>query len=80
MSLREELLAQRERSAARYGPEGMAAIEGALDELRAAGASGPDVGDPAPDFSLRSAHGGEIRLGDLLGRRSVVLAFYRGGW
>lgn len=81
MSLRDELLAQRERSAARYGPEGMAVINGAIDELAATGlVDVPGSGDRAPLFMLPSARGGEISLGDLLGRRAVVLAFYRGGW
>ncbi len=81
MSLADELLAQRERSAARYGPEGMAVINGAIEDIRTAGTVGaPAVGDAAPMFTLTSARGGEIALGDLLGRRAVVLAFYRGGW
>lgn len=79
--LRDELAAQRERSAAKYGPEGMAVINGAIDELRAAGGGQtPNVGERAPLFTLPSVRGGEISLGDLLGRRAVVLAFYRGGW
>jgi peroxiredoxin Q/BCP len=35
-----------------------------------------DIGDPAPDFSLRSHTGEEVSLGDLLGRGYVVLFFY----
>jgi hypothetical protein len=81
MSLGDELLAQRSRSAARYGPEGMAVIDGAIEALRASGeARGPAIGERAPHFALPAARGGEISLGDLLGRRAVVLAFYRGGW
>ena len=38
------------------------------------------VGAAAPDFTLPAADGREVRLGDLLGRGPVVLAFYRGGW
>src|SRR5512135_3583216 len=34
------------------------------------------VGDPAPDFSLRSQDGEEVRLSDLLGRGNVVVYFY----
>jgi hypothetical protein len=81
MGLGDELRAQRARSAERYGPEGMAVIEGALAELRAAGTGGVRrVGDPAPGFTLPSARGGAISLGDVLGRGPAVLAFYRGGW
>ena len=81
MALRDELAAQRERSAANYGPEGMALINGAIEELHAAGtAEARSVGDPAPLFTLPSARGNDIALGDLLGRSAVVLVFYRGGW
>ncbi len=37
----------------------------------------PDVGDPAPDFSLPSTQG-EFRLKDRLERRAVLLVFYPG--
>lgn len=81
MSLRDDLLAQRERSAARYGTDGMAIINGAIEELNATGLVDlPGIGDRAPLFTLPSARGDEISLGDLLGRRAVVLSFYRGGW
>jgi hypothetical protein len=81
MGLRDDLLAQRERSAERMGPDGMVVIERAIEELRADERKGaPGVGDPAPPFTLPSARGGEISLGDLLARQAVVLAFYRGGW
>jgi hypothetical protein len=81
MGLRDELLAQRERSAQRFGPDGMAVIDDAIEDLRRTGMAGtPTVGSVAPPFELPSARGGRIALGDLLGRRAVVLAFYRGGW
>jgi hypothetical protein len=38
------------------------------------------VGDEAPGFVLPAADGREVRLGDLLARGPVVLAFYRGVW
>jgi peroxiredoxin len=38
----------------------------------------PDVGDMAPDFTLRNTHGDEIRLSDRRGRARVVLIFYPG--
>jgi hypothetical protein len=80
-ALREELEAQRRRDE-EEDPEAAAAIAA---EARAVGASGvPErvvrVGDSAPDFSLPNVRGETIRLGDLLGRRAVVLAFYRGAW
>ena len=50
--------------------------------LVATGAAGraAKAGEPAPDFALPNVRGDEIRLGDLLGRAAVVLAFYRGAW
>ena len=38
------------------------------------------VGDKAPDFSLRNATGKTIRLTQLLQNSKVVLTFYRGSW
>lgn len=34
------------------------------------------VGDPAPDFTLPTATGDAVRLGDFLGKSEVVLFFY----
>jgi thioredoxin-dependent peroxiredoxin len=36
----------------------------------------PEVGDIAPDFSLRTSRGEEVRLSDLAGRRRALLVFY----
>ena len=39
------------------------------------------VGDPAPDFELKDAHGASHRLSELVRRGPVVLEFFRsGGW
>jgi peroxiredoxin Q/BCP len=34
------------------------------------------VGERAPDFTLPDQHGRLVRLGELLGKQHVVLAFY----
>ena len=34
------------------------------------------VGDMAPDFTLRSTAGGNVKLSDFRGKNMVVLAFY----
>lgn len=40
-----------------------------------------NVGDPAPDFELKDAHGTSYRLSELVKRGPVVLEFFRsGGW
>jgi peroxiredoxin len=34
------------------------------------------VGDKAPDVTMPSTHGGEVKLSDFAGKQNVVLAFY----
>jgi peroxiredoxin len=34
------------------------------------------VGDTAPDFTLPSTAGGQVKLSDFRGKKSVVLAFF----
>jgi hypothetical protein len=79
--LADALRAQKARSRAKSA-EAFAAAERLVDRLGREGISKrtPGVGDRAPDFELPNGHGTPIRLGDLLGRSAVVLAFYRGGW
>lgn len=38
------------------------------------------VGDAAPDFTLKNATGAEVNLKALLAKGPVVLTWYRGGW
>jgi len=38
------------------------------------------VGQPAPDFALKSHTGQTIRLSDFRGKRNVVLAFFPLAW
>ena len=38
------------------------------------------VGQPAPDFTLEDMDGKSITLSDFRGKKTVVLAFYRGYW
>ena len=81
-SLEEQLARQRERSAAKRSPEVNAIVEAGLAHVRSSGVVDRALhqGSRAPDFALRNAGGEVIRLGDLLGRSAVVLAFYRGSW
>lgn len=41
-----------------------------------AGGSGPDVGDPAPDLTLRHTFDREVTLSDAWAAGPLVLAFY----
>jgi len=34
------------------------------------------VGDPAPDFTVRSTAGGNFKLSDFKGKQTVVVAFF----
>ena len=82
MSLKDELLQQRERSRQKFGPERAAIVQAATDALIAeiAERRKPTVGDLAPDFTLPNVQGTPTKLADRLADGPVVLAFYRGGW
>ena len=38
------------------------------------------LGKKAPDFSLPSHLGKQVRLGDLIGERNIILAFFPLAW
>jgi peroxiredoxin len=40
----------------------------------------PKVGQPAPDFSLKSHDDREVRLSDYRGQKNVVIAFFPLAW
>ena len=42
----------------------------------AAGATQPEVGSKAPDFTLQSSDGQTVSLGQFLGKRDLVLAWF----
>ncbi len=80
--LEEQLTRQRERSAAKRPPEVRAIVDAGVAHVRSSGVVERALrrGATAPDFALQNVRGDEVRLGDLLGRAAVVLAFYRGSW
>jgi peroxiredoxin len=51
-------------------------LAGAALAFAAAGAHALQVGDKAPDFSLPSTKGGNVRLSDFAGKQSVVIFTY----
>ncbi|MDQ0513319.1 peroxiredoxin-like family protein [Ancylobacter amanitiformis] len=82
MSLDHDLAALRAEFA-RTAPEGRPALYAAkIEALRASFAvdEAIGVGDEAPDFTLPSAAGGGVTLGELLRSGPAVVTFYRGGW
>jgi hypothetical protein len=82
MTLQARLDAIREASKARIPEPVRAVMARSIEDLRASGMMDrvARIGERAPDFTLPSASGESIRLGDLLGRGPVVLSFYRGRW
>ncbi len=52
------------------------------ERAEAAGAASPriQVGQEAPDFTLRGPEGSCHTLGELRGKKNLVLIFFRGTW
>jgi hypothetical protein len=82
MSLNEKLEEMRQASWGRWAPEKVAILHRSRDEIAQSGMLDRVLkkGDRAPDFTLKSAGGADVSLGELLRRGPVVLAFYRGHW
>lgn len=82
MSLNEKLEHMREASWGSWPKERRAAVERAAQDLSQSGILDRvlKTGEKAPDFTLPSADGSEVRLSKLLRTGSVVLTFYRGHW
>ncbi len=55
-------------------------LAGALFALVMQPAHALQVGDKAPDFSLPSTSGTNVRLADFIGKKSVVVFFYIGAF
>lgn len=58
-----------------FAPLGTPPVSGAT---WAADEAGAGIGEPAPDFFLPSATGGEVSLAAFRGKKGVVLVFYMG--
>ena len=55
-------------------------LAGAIFALAAQGSHELQVGDKAPDFSLPSTKGGNVKLSDFAGKQSVVIFTYIGAF
>ena len=55
-------------------------LAGAAFALVTQAAHALQVGDKAPDFSLPSTKGGNVRLSDFAGKKSVVIFTYIGAF
>ena len=80
-SLEADLAAQRAQSAAKIPSDKQALMERATRELEAdVWRMGLQIGEIAPDFTLKSVQDETVRLSDHLKKGPAVLAFYRGQW
>ena len=81
-SLSDRLIARENQGSSRVTPEIKAdfkkGIE-AIDEAKVVDQA-KQVGDKAPEFTLKNATGKEVTLSDKLTDGPVVLTWYRGGW
>ncbi|HEY2527524.1 MAG TPA: peroxiredoxin-like family protein [Xanthobacteraceae bacterium] len=81
MSLKEQLAEYRAGWFKRVPVERQAIMERHIAQLRNGLAKTTlKVGDRAPAIVLGNAKGETVDVGALLGRGSVIVAFYRGGW
>jgi len=82
MTLNERLRVIKEKTRERVPAAAQEIMERAVEDQRKSGALDRvvKVGQRAPDFTLPSASGKPVSLGDLLGQGPVVLSFFRGRW
>ena len=82
MSLTEELLEKKNISSQKVPKEKWEVMVRSTDALIAQQLSNNalQVGDNMVDFTLPNALGTTVTLSDYLGKGSVVISFYRGGW
>lgn len=76
------LAARQARSAKKAKPETTKIYSEALEAIVSSGIleSAKNVGDMAPDFTLKNAVGKEVSLQEYLNKGPVVLVWYRGSW
>ncbi len=78
----EERLTAREKNSSRSSPEVKAAYKKGIEAVDEANVveKAKQVGDAAPDFTLKNATGKAVTLSEELAKGPVVITWYRGGW
>ncbi len=81
-TLREQLVAREAAGSGRVTPDVKTAFAAGIEAVKAAKIveAAKQVGDAAPDFTLKNATGKEVTLSKELKKGPVVLTWYRGGW
>ena len=81
-SLSVALEEQKARSAAKYPEDRKQAYQRGIDAVETSGivSSAKQVGDLAPNFTLKNGLGNDVSLKDQLRNGPVILTWYRGGW
>lgn len=82
MSLRRQLAALHEQLAAEEDGRARAVLERAIERVRMLqlAESGPQCGEPFPDFEVTRADGQLVTSGALLANAPLVVILFRGGW
>ncbi len=82
ISQTEALREQKKKFVKEAAPEKKKIYQEGIDAISESGMleSAKNVGDVAPDFTLKNALGENISLKDYLQKGPVVLVWYRGGW
>jgi len=77
----DKFMIKRSKAPAKYSPKEQEIMKQATVSLaQSLPNPGIQVGEKAPDFSLKNAFGKEVNLEDELKKGPVVLVFYRGAW
>lgn len=80
--LNERLQQLSEKSKEGMPPDKVAVMERSLAELKVSNMieQAPQVGQSLPDATLLDVNGSSKRLFDVIGDKSAIVTFYRGGW
>lgn len=81
-TLKEQLEARSAESAGKIDPAVRAEFAKGIEAVAESGIlkDAIQVGDKAPDFTLKNAKGEQIMLSKMVGEGPVILTWYRGGW